>query len=158
MAVWGVPKGGEQDPFSAVRAGLEMRRGLEDLNRLRAERGQTPIRFGAGIHAGFAISGNIGSDERMEYTVIGDTVNTAARIEASTKAFGTDLLISGEVLDLVKDKFVIEEAGRVEVKGKTDPLCLYRVRGYVEDDGTVVAIRTEFSDFEAGEDAKVKVA
>lgn len=157
MAVWGAPTPHERDSQNAVRACIEMRKALEILNETRTGRGQVPIKIGIGLHKGEAISGNIGSDERMEYTVIGDAVNQAARIEASTKAFGTDLLISDTLFELVKDEFVIKEAGKVEVKGKSQPLVLFKVPGYIEN-GEEIIVRTEWSDYEAGEDAKVKMA
>ncbi|RYZ71131.1 MAG: adenylate/guanylate cyclase domain-containing protein, partial [Proteobacteria bacterium] len=94
MAIWGAPKSSEKDSEMALRACIEMRKGLSELNEKRIARGELPIMIGMGLHAGRAISGTIGSDERMEYTVIGNTVNTASRIEASTKAFGTDLLVT----------------------------------------------------------------
>src|SRR5690606_36141018 len=101
---------------NAVRACIEMRAALEKLNETRKSRGQKPIMIGMGLHSGSAISGTIGSSERMEYTVIGDTVNQSSRIEASTKAFGTDLLLSEATMKLVEKEFVIEKAGEVEVK------------------------------------------
>lgn len=156
MAVWGAPEKSENDPFNCVKACLEMRVGLDKLNEKRVARGEIPIKVGAGIHTGHVISGTIGSDERMEYTVIGDAVNTAARIEASTKAFGTDLLISGGTCDIIKEKFLIEEAGQVEVKGKSEALRLYKVRGYYDTAGNKVEITTAYSDYEIGHDAKVK--
>lgn len=158
MAVWGAPKSTGEDEVHAVKACLEMREALEKLNELRLSRGQVEIKIGMGLNCGPAISGTIGSSERMEYTVIGDTVNTASRIESSTKAFGTDLLISGEVLEKVKDKFVTEYAGQAEVKGKSEPLKMYKVKGYVKENGETVLVRTKYSDYEAGHDAKVKVA
>ena len=73
-----------------------------------------------GLHCGPAISGTIGSMERMEYTVIGDTVNMASRIEASTKAFGADCLVSESVATAVEGSFIFELAGTAEVKGKSE--------------------------------------
>ncbi|MCB9025233.1 MAG: HAMP domain-containing protein [Bdellovibrionaceae bacterium] len=157
MAVWGAPTAHERDAQNALMSCLEMREALAILNEKRIARGQVPIKIGIGLHKGEAISGNIGSDERMEYTVIGDAVNQAARIEASTKAFGTDLLISDTLFELISDEFVIKEAGKVEVKGKSKPLTLFKVPGYIKD-GEEIIIRTEYSDYDAGEDAKVKIA
>ncbi len=111
MAVWGVPKSSDRDAHQAVRACLEMRKALEGLNERRIAREQPPINIGMGLHAGHAISGTIGSDERMEYTVIGNTVNTASRIEASTKAFGADLLISDTVIAKIGEDFKTELCG-----------------------------------------------
>lgn len=157
MAVWGAPTATAEDPQNAVKACLEMRLALAQLNESRQSRGKIPIKIGMGLHFGEAISGTIGSDERMEYTVIGDTVNQASRIESSTKAFGTDLLISDTLFDAVKSEFWIEEAGRVEVKGKSEPLTLFKVRGQLNN-GQPVEIRTPYSDYEAGDADKVKMA
>lgn len=158
MAVWGAPKGSDRDCHNAARACLEMRKSLEELNRKRIERGQPPINIGMGLHAGRAISGTIGSDERMEYTVIGNTVNTGSRIEASTKAFGADLLISDTVLERIKDDFKVEYAGAAEVKGRSEALKLYKVRGYKDENGQMVDVVTPYSDYEAEKADKVKIS
>lgn len=158
MAVWGAPNGNERDPQNAVKACIEMRQALEVLNTTRKGRGQVPIKIGIGLHRGDAISGTIGSSERMEYTVIGDTVNQASRIESSTKAFGTDFLLSDSLADFVKDEFIVEEAGRVEVKGKAEPLTLFKVRGYFDEQKNPIIVRTEYSDFDAESADKVKMA
>jgi adenylate cyclase len=158
MAIWGAPNTTGEDEYYALKASLEMRQALEALNALRISRNQVEIKIGIGLNSGPAISGTIGSSERMEYTVIGDTVNTASRIESSTKAFGTDLLISGETLDRIKERFVTEYAGAAEVKGKAEPLKMYKVKGYIDESGNPVLVQTKYSDYEAGHDAKVKVA
>ncbi len=158
MAVWGAPRSSERDSQNAVQACIEMRQALAQLNQIRATRGQVPIMIGMGMHRGEAISGTIGSSERMEYTVIGDTVNQSSRIEASTKAFGTDLLLSEDLAAHVRDEFLLEQAGTVEVKGKSEPLTLYKVRGYYDSAKNPVVVQTEFSDYEAGDADKVKVA
>ncbi|KYG61578.1 adenylate cyclase [Bdellovibrio bacteriovorus] len=158
MAVWGAPQGTQKDAHNAVRACLEMRRSLEKLNEKRINRGQPPINIGMGLHAGPAISGTIGSDERMEYTVIGNTVNTASRIEASTKAFGADLLISDTVIEKIGEAFKIELAGAAEVKGRSEALKMFKVRGYVAEDGHMVEVKTAYSDYEAESADKVKIA
>lgn len=157
MAIWGAPKSSDRDTHSAVRACLEMRRGLEELNLRRMERGQPPIMIGMGLHAGPAISGTIGSDERMEYTVIGNTVNTASRIEASTKAFGTDLLITDDVVTRIGEDFKVEYAGAAEVKGRSEALKMYKVRAYKAEDGQYVTVSTPYSDYEAEGADKVKI-
>lgn len=157
MAVWGAPKTGDRDAHQAVRACLEMRRALEGLNESRIARGHTPISIGMGLHAGQAISGTIGSDERMEYTVIGNTVNTASRIEASTKAFGSDLLISDSVIEKIGEDFSYELAGAAEVKGRSEALKMFKVRGYKAENGEYVMVKTPYSDYEAEAVDKVKV-
>lgn len=158
MAVWGAPNATDRDTQNAVKAAIEMRKALAVLNEKRAARGHVPIKIGIGLHRGEAISGTIGSSERMEYTVIGDTVNQASRIESSTKAFGTDLLISDSLANFVQEEFIVEEAGRVEVKGKSEPLILFKVRGYYDEQKNPILVRTEFSDYEAGDADKVKMA
>lgn len=157
MAVWGAPKTTGKDSYWCIKAALEMRAALADLNETRKGRAQIPIMIGMGVHSGKAISGTIGSEERMEYTVIGDTVNQTSRIEASTKAFGTDLLISHETAELIKEKFALEFAGAAEVKGKTEPLKMYKVKGYISDSGEIIEIKTPYSEYEKGDADKVKV-
>ncbi len=158
MAVWGAPKEGPDDTQKAITATMEMRKALFALNQRRELRGQPPILIGMGVHCGRAISGTIGSEERMEYTVIGDTVNITSRIEASTKAFGADLLISDSVVEKVGEHFVYELAGSAEVKGKSEPLKLFKVRGFKHADGTTELISTPYSDYEKGHVDKVHVA
>jgi adenylate cyclase len=157
MAVWGAPQGSPKDCHNAVMACLDMRKSLDELNERRIARGQPAINIGMGLHAGKAISGTIGSDERMEYTVIGNTVNTASRIEASTKAFGADLLITDTVIENLNDAFIVELAGAAEVKGRTEAIKMYKVRGYKAEDGTDVTIRTAYSDYEPEKADKVKI-
>lgn len=157
MAIWGAPKSSDRDCHQALRACLEMRKALETLNESRIARGQPAINIGMGLHAGRAISGTIGSDERMEYTVIGNTVNTASRIEASTKAFGADLLVTDTVIDKVGEDFKVELAGAAEVKGRSEAIKMYKVRGYRAEDGSMVEVKTPYSDYEAEAVDKVKV-
>ncbi len=158
MAIWGAPNTTGEDEIYAVRACIEMRQALEALNKVRNDRGQVEIKIGMGLNSGPAISGTIGSSERMEYTVIGDTVNTASRIESSTKAFGTDMLISEDTLGRIKDRFITEYAGAAEVKGKAEPLKMYKVKGYFDENGQPVIIKTKYSEYEAGHADKVKIA
>lgn len=132
MAVWGVPAGTDHDTLNGLKACLEMRSALVTLNESRRQRNLTEIHIGMGLHAGTAISGTIGSEERMEFTVIGDTVNVTARIESSTKHFEVDLLVSDEVFARLSkpeldNLFKFDLAGDIEVKGKTLPLTLYKV-------------------------------
>jgi adenylate cyclase len=157
MAVWGVPNKSENDTKNAVRACLQMRIALNELNQTRIEKGLTPINIGMGLHAGEVISGQIGSSERMEFTIIGDTVNTASRIEGATKSFGSDLLLSKEVVEKIGDEFILEKAGESKVQGKTESLVLYRVNGIIED-GIEKIIKTPYSSYKAVEDKKSKVA
>ncbi len=157
MAVWGVPHSDPEDTYRAVGACIKMRIELMELNNKRISRNKVPLMIGMGIHFGPAVAGTIGSDERMEYTVIGNTVNTSSRIEASTKAFGTDLLISQEVFEKVEGRFIIEKAGQVEVKGRSEPLTLYKVMGFYNQSNEEVIVQTPYSEYEAEKADKVKI-
>ncbi|MCK6598245.1 MAG: adenylate/guanylate cyclase domain-containing protein, partial [Bdellovibrionaceae bacterium] len=158
MAVWGVPKSSPKDAQNAVKACLEMRKALAELNEKRLKRNESPIQIGMGLHYGTAISGTIGSEERMEYTIIGNTVNTGSRIESSTKAFGSDLLVSDTVLEKVKDDFLSEFAGAAEVKGRSEPLKLHKIRGFKKVNGEFEIVVTPYSDYEPEAADKVKIA
>ncbi len=158
MAVWGVPSASGQDTINALNACLEMRVALNVLNQKRISEDKLPLMIGMGLHSGEVVSGTIGSEERMEYTVIGDAVNTASRIESSTKSFGTDLLVSEAIFEEVEKSFVFKEAGKVEAKGKSKPLSLLYVDGRIGENGVPQIIRTPYSHYEAheGEEGKTK--
>jgi adenylate cyclase len=158
MAMWGAPHATDNDPWYAVMAAVEMRIELNKLNELRISRGQGPIRIGVGLHCGEAVAGTIGSKSRLEYTIIGDTVNQSSRLESSTKAFGTDLLISEDLMNAVKAKFIIDYAGAAEVKGKTEALKMFKVRGYLDKDNNPILIETPYSEYQAEAVDKIKVA
>ncbi|MCC6277935.1 MAG: HAMP domain-containing protein [Oligoflexia bacterium] len=158
MAVWGAPESHGNDAVNAIKACIEMRVALEKLNDERMARGESEVKIGMGLHSGPLIAGTIGSDDRMEYTVIGDTVNMASRIEAATKAYGTDLLISEVTYELVKEYFTVEQAGSAVVKGKSEPLKLFKVTGYFDESGKPVEVKTRYSHYEAESADKVKVA
>ncbi len=128
MAVFGTPVAHPDDPVRAVLAGVEMRRALHEYNKRRQADGKIPIQIGIGISDGEAVAGAIGSEERLEFTVIGDTVNTAARLEGLTKLFPDHKLIFDEpvyqaVKDLVPCDFLAEE----QVKGKAQPVRVYGI-------------------------------
>lgn len=158
MAMWGAPNSSGQDVVLAVRAALDMRIELEKLNQVRIGRNEPPIKIGVGLHCGEAVAGTIGSKSRLEYTIIGDTVNQASRIEASTKAFGTDLLVSQEIVNEIEAKFFTELAGSAEVKGKVEPLKMYRVKGFYNLAGEAVEVKTPYSEYKSEAVDKIKVA
>jgi len=143
MAVFGAPVG-DEDPASvssnamnAVRAALAMRDELESLNRKWENIGKAAVSMRVGIHTGPLVAGNIGSAERMEYTVLGDTVNTASRLESYLKEIkepegSTEhcrILISEATFGLVGNGFISEHVGEIRVKGKDKGLTVYRLTG-----------------------------
>ena len=127
MAVFGVPLGKEDDAERAVRAAIAMRKALRVYNVERKERGLAPIDNGIGITKGDAVSGNIGSEQRMEYTVIGDTVNIASRLEGLTKNYDHKILINESVYLEIKDKIHCVDLGFTHVKGKEGDVHIYGV-------------------------------
>ncbi|MDR0486884.1 MAG: adenylate/guanylate cyclase domain-containing protein [Treponema sp.] len=132
MAHWGTARTAgtpQQDAFNCVKAALLMRVELMKMNRNRKEenRGNPPIRIGCGINTGIVTAGQIGSELRMEYTVIGDPVNLASRVEALNKPLGTDILITEDTWNLLKDRIIVEEMPPVTVKGKEKPVRLFAV-------------------------------
>jgi adenylate cyclase len=132
MAHWGTAYTSgspRQDACDCVSSALMMRRALYSMNkeRSRDDPGNPPIQIGCGINTGIVTAGQIGSDLRMEYTVIGDPVNLASRIEALNKPLGTDILISEDTWHLVRKYFITEEMPSVSVKGKAKPLRIFAV-------------------------------
>ena len=132
MAVFGVPivstvNHGLDDARRCCRAALLMIHVLRDFNRFRVEHGKNTLAIGIGINTGKAVSGNIGSEKRMEYTVIGDCVNLASRLEGITKTYGVELVISENTYLEVKDWFIVRELDSVAVKGKEQGLRIYEL-------------------------------
>ena len=130
MAVWGAATTNgspAEDAWAAVKAALMMRIALYHFNQNQIEHGRNPIKIGCGINSGPIVAGQIGSEDHMNYTVIGDTVNLASRTEALNKPFATDILITENTYVLIKDKIIAEEMPGVHVKGKTDPIKMYAV-------------------------------
>jgi adenylate cyclase len=129
MAVFGAPVPRQDDAVNAVRAAVKMRRALEELNMRLAGRGVTRLRTGIGIHTGQVIAGNIGSERRMEYTVIGDAVNLASRLESCTKDLGVDVLISEDTYERTKHVIEARAIREITVKGRRAPVMTYQVLG-----------------------------
>lgn len=138
MAEWGAPESSGSaagDALNAVTAALMMRDSLAQFNRERGGRGLPPVKIGCGINSGPVVAGQIGSEERMEYTVIGDAVNLASRTEALNKPFATDVLITENTYNLIKEKVLVAEMPGVHVKGKTDAIKMFAVVNLVGREG-----------------------
>jgi adenylate cyclase len=155
MAIWGVPIGGPDDQLNAVKACIEMRSELARLNELRISRGQGALKIGMGLNTGSVIAGNIGSDEKMEYTVIGDSVNLASRMESMTKEYGTDFLIPRVIQARLADKFIFKQCKSAKVKGKSQEIEVFKVMGYIDANGQPVEVQTPYSEYESEKSDKV---
>ena len=127
MAVFGAPLPLENHAWAAVQSALDMRQRLVTFNRDRARQSQPQIQIGIGISSGEVVSGNIGSQRRMDYTVIGDGVNLSSRLESITKQYGCDLVISEHTYDLCHEQIWVRELDRIRVKGKYEPVSIYDV-------------------------------
>jgi adenylate cyclase len=129
MAVFGAPVPDPLDPLRAVSAALEMRGRLEDINAEFRSRGLPEIRAGIGLHSGQVVAGNMGHSQRMEYTVIGDTVNLASRLEGMTKELACDIILSDDLYQQVKDDVEAEPLREIKVKGRDQATMVYRLIG-----------------------------
>ena len=122
MACFGAPLSDGRDTQNAVRAALEIAQAVE---RMSADGTIAPTRIGIGLHAGPAITGSVGSEERREYTIIGDTVNLASRVEQLTKQYGVPLLVTDAVWQVVKDDYTSRALDPVIVRGREEPVAIY---------------------------------
>ncbi len=130
MAIWGAPESSgspAQDALNCVRAALMMRAALREYNKDRGGDKRPIIKIGCGINSGPVIAGQIGSKSRMEYTCIGDAVNFASRTESLNKPLGTDILITEDTYNLIREHVAVEPMPTVTVKGKEKPQRLYAV-------------------------------
>ena len=128
MAFWGAPVKTNDHAEQAVLAGVEMLEGLKEVNRTLKERGfDLEVKIGIGINTGVATIGNIGSEQKKNYTVVGDTVNLSSRLESITKEYKTPLIFSEYTYGKIKDKIDCKLMGNVKVKGREQPVDIYTV-------------------------------
>jgi len=130
MAFWGAPLSDPDHARNAILAGIEMQQILEKLQPRFKERGWPEIHVGVGINTGRVSVGNMGSELRVAYTVMGDEVNLASRLEGITKQYGVGIIVGENTRNAVKD-FVYRELDHVRVKGKDKPVAIYEPVGPV---------------------------
>ncbi|MFQ5436843.1 MAG: adenylate/guanylate cyclase domain-containing protein, partial [Anaerolineae bacterium] len=131
LVIYGAPKPVQESAYCAIQTALEMQRNLEALNERLAARGEEPIRIGVGISTGMVLAGAVGPPERQEYTVIGDTVNLASRIEALNKTYPEHgILISGQTYEALGGRraaFHFTDLGEVQIRGKETAVRVWAV-------------------------------
>jgi len=134
MAFWGAPVRQENHAELAARAALEMQAELARLNATWRQQGRPELRIGVGINTGEMIFGNIGSERRMDFTVIGDNVNLASRLESSTKELNAGIVISEATWRRIAPLAQVRDLGTIHVKGKDVPVRVFELLGMAEGD------------------------
>src|SRR5262249_32718908 len=135
LAIYSAPLDDPQHAWHAVQSALGMQEALTALNRTWAARGAPTLAMGVAINTGEAFAGNMGSPRKKKYSVLGDTVNTVARMEGLKRELGTEILISSATLAAVKGRVSVRERGAVTVKGKAEPVELYELLAVTEQGG-----------------------
>jgi len=133
MAFFGAPVAYENDTYNSVLAALDMVDGIARFNKEQIKLGKPEFKTGIGVNYGEVTVGNIGTDKKMDYTVIGDAVNLASRLEGLTKEYGQDLIISETLFDEVKEKIPCRFLDTVAVKGKTKGVKIYSAVKKLDD-------------------------
>ncbi|KEO89235.1 guanylate cyclase [Erythrobacter longus] len=133
MAAFGIPVGHEDDEDRGLRAGINMIASLREWNKTREAQGQMPVDMGLGLNTDRIVAGNIGSRKRMDYTMIGDGVNLAARLESACKQYSARILLSEYTVARLKGVYRLREIDKVVVKGKTEPVGVFECLDYHDD-------------------------
>ena len=129
MAYWGAPLPQPNHAELAARAALAMIEGLEKLNKKWQSEGRPVLKIGVGLNTGEMLFGNIGSAQRMDFTVIGDNVNLGSRLESSTKELQATIVISEATYNEIRDRAEVRPLGSIEVKGKQQKTVVYELLG-----------------------------
>ena len=132
MAVFGVPLPHEDDPDRGLRAAIAMQRALQHWSPTGPDGKTFPLAIGVGLNTDAVVAGNIGSKKRMDYTIIGDGVNLAARLESACKQYGAGILLSEFTVDLLKGAYRLRALDKVIVKGKTEPVTIYECLDHLD--------------------------
>jgi adenylate cyclase len=129
MAFWNAPLDDADHAKNAVRTGLQMMGSLDEFNREVTAEGVPPFGMGLGINTDTVVVGNMGSDQRFDYTCLGDGVNLASRLEGQSKPYGVKIVLGQKTAQLVKDEYFVLELDCIAVKGKTQGVTIYTVLG-----------------------------
>ena len=135
MAFWNAPLDDKEHELNACEAAIDMLERIDVLNKIREVEAQEsgityfPINVGVGLNTGYCVVGNMGSDLRFDYSVLGDTVNLASRLEGQTKEYGFSIIVGSKTAMAVKEKFAILELDFIMVKGKKEPEVIYAIAG-----------------------------
>ncbi len=129
-AVFGAPLPLENHPTHAVRAAIAMRERLVSVNEKLQQKGYDALRHGIGLHTGNVVAANIGSDDRLSYALVGDTVNVASRIQGLNKEYGTDILVSATTVERLVDKIKFKKLPTTTVKGKKKPVEIFQLNRF----------------------------
>ena len=132
MAFWNAPLDNKQHALDAVRTSFQMLKDLETFNEDIKEEGVPPFGMGLGINTATVVVGNMGSDQRFDYTCLGDGVNLAARLEGQSKPYGVKLVVGPQTAESVGDVYQVIELDLIAVKGKTKPVSIYTVLPFFE--------------------------
>lgn len=145
MAFWGSPYPQQDHAYRACCCALEMTARLEELNRNWTAKGGRQISIGIGLNTGPVNVGNMGSDKRLAWTVMGDNVNLASRLEGMTKQYRTRLIISEGTYAQVSHQFVAREVDKIRVKGKKKPVTIYELFAPVSEQHTYTALLERYN-------------
>jgi adenylate cyclase len=135
MAFWNAPLDDREHQLNACEAAVDMLEKIDELNKARAQEARDgghvyiPLNVGVGLNTGTCVVGNMGSDVRFDYSVYGDSVNLASRLEGQSKEYGFPIIVGSNTALAAKDKFAILELDFVTVKGKTEPEVIYAIAG-----------------------------
>jgi adenylate cyclase len=135
MAFWNAPINDEEHQINACEAAVDMLERIDELNKVRQQEADDgghvyiPLNVGIGLNTGTCVVGNMGSDLRFDYSVLGDSVNLASRLEGQTKEYGFPIIVGSNTALAAKDRFAILELDFIMVKGKKEPEVIYAVAG-----------------------------
>jgi adenylate cyclase len=127
MAFWGAPLEDLEQARHACEAAIAMQQKMDELRKELVAEGLPPVYMRIGVHTGPAVVGNMGSEERFDYTAIGDTVNLASRLEGANKAYGTNILVSEATARGLKGTLALRVVDNVRVKGKLEPVQVFTI-------------------------------